>query len=300
MTLLPVDCSAPEIMRLGDGRRLAFAQYGDRHGRPLFYFHGMPGSRREGGVIDASARECGLRVVAPDRPGMGESDFKRGRTLLGWAADVAELADYLGLRRFGVAGTSGGGPYALAAAYALGERLDFAADIAGWGPLGETGLRAGFGRHERVVFRLADHAPFVIRAFFMVTARAARRRSTENYRKIMDRYSCEADKAMLADSAVAEFMVANQGESFRQGSRGPALDALLIYRRWDFAPEQIRVPVHFFHGTTDRIVPFAFSRYLVRTVPGATLTAFEGQGHLCMIERAGEIVRFLARSYQPA
>ncbi|HXR35477.1 MAG TPA: alpha/beta hydrolase [Candidatus Binataceae bacterium] len=299
MSFAPADRSAPEIMRLGDGRRFSFAQYGDPRGRPLLYFHGMPGSRHEGAVIDAPARGCGLRVIAPDRPGMGESDFKRGRTLLGWAADIAELAGYLGVRRFGVAGTSGGGPYALAAAYALADRLDFAADIAGWGPLGETGLRAGFGRLQRVVFRLADHAPFVIRALFMLTARAARRRSSEGYRKVMDRYSCAADKAMLADSAVVEFMVANQGESFRQGSRGPALDALLIYRGWGFAPEQITIPVHFFHGTTDQIVPFAFSRYLAQIVPGATLTAFEGQGHLCMIERAGEIVRFLARAYRP-
>jgi pimeloyl-ACP methyl ester carboxylesterase len=297
MSFVPADRSAPEIMRLGDGRRLAFAQYGDPRGRPLFYFHGMPGSRHEGGVIDAPARGCGLRVIAPDRPGMGESDFKRGRTLLGWAADVAELAGYLGVRRFGVAGTSGGGPYALAAAYALADRLDFAADIAGWGPLEETGLRAGFGRPQRVVFTLADHAPLLIRVCFMLIARSARRRSPENYRRMMDRYSCEADKAMLAAPAVAEFVVANQGESFRQGSRGPALDALLIYRGWGFAPEQIRVPVHFFHGTTDAIVPFAFSRYLARIVPGGTLTAFEGQGHLCMIDRAGEIVRFLGSCY---
>ena len=73
---------------------------------------------------------------------MGESDFKHGRTLLGWAADVAELADHLGQWRFGVAGASGGGPYVLAVAHALAERLQFAADLADAGPVDEAGRTA--------------------------------------------------------------------------------------------------------------------------------------------------------------
>ena len=291
---LPVDRAAAQKMRLSDGRKLAFALYGDPGGRPLFYFHGIPGSRREALVLDAPARELGLRVVAPDRPGMGESDFQRGRTLLGWAAaDVAELADYLGVRQFGVAGTSGGGPYALAAAHALGERLHFAASLAGWAPVGEATVRAEFGRSARVAVWLAGHAPLVLRAGFMIAARRAHR---PGYRPVSVAEWCEADRALLADPAVAEFLAANQRESFRRGARGPALDAVLIYRGWGFAPDQIKVPVHFFHGSADRIVPFAFSQYLARVVPGATLTAFEGQGHLCLIDRAGEVVRFLVAS----
>jgi pimeloyl-ACP methyl ester carboxylesterase len=248
-------------------------------------------------MLDAAARELGLRVVAPDRPGMGESDFKRGRTLLGWAVDLAELADYLGLRRFAVAGTSGGGPYALAAAHLLGERLHFAASLAGWAPVGEAGLRAELGRSARVTVWLAGHAPLVLHAGFMIAARRAQR---PGYRPPTDGDWCEADRAMLADPAVAEYIAANQRESFRQGARGPALDAVLIYRGWGFAPEQIKVPVHFFHGTADLSVPFAFSQYLARAVPGATLTAFQGQGHVSMMSRAREIVRFLANRYQGA
>ncbi|MGO9057106.1 MAG: alpha/beta fold hydrolase [Candidatus Binataceae bacterium] len=284
-----------ESIVLGDGRRLSFAQYGDPRGSLLFYFHGMPGSRLEGIVVDEAARECGFRIVAPDRPGMGESDFKHGRTLLGWAADVAELADHLGEQRFGVAGASGGGPYVLAVAHALAERLDFAADLAGWGPVEEAEAHGEFDGTERALFWLADHVPILARLAFMALARAARR--SDGYWKTMNRRISDADRVLLADPAVTGFMAANQCESFRQGARGPTLDALLIYREWGFRPEQIGVPVHFFHGTEDPIVPFAFSRYLAGTVPGATLTPYEGEGHLCLLKRAGEVVRFLAREY---
>lgn len=299
MTLADADRNARETIVLGDGRRLSFAQYGDPRGYLLFYFHGMPGSRLEGRVVDAAARECGFRIVAPDRPGMGRSDFKPGRTLLDWATDIAELADRLGERRFGVSGASGGGPYVLAVAHALAERLEFAADLAGWGPMEEAQAHGEFDRAERALFWLADHAPVLAQLGFMMWARAARR-SGNGYWQSMSHRSSDADRELLADPAVTGFMAANQGESFRQGARGPTLDALLIYREWGFRPEEIRIPVHFFHGTEDPIVPFAFSRYLAGTVPRATLTVYDGEGHLCLLRRASDVVRFLAREYLQA
>ena len=86
------------FIRLDDGRTLSYGEYGDPHAEPVFYFHGWPGSRHEGQLI----AHPGLRVIAPERPGMGGSDFQPGRTLLDWADDVVKLADGLGLPRFGV------------------------------------------------------------------------------------------------------------------------------------------------------------------------------------------------------
>src|SRR5688572_7771596 len=102
-------------VRLRDGRTLAYAEYGTPQGRPLFWFHGTPGSRLQYIEFPESA-DLGLRVIAVDRPGCGLSDRKAGRTVAEWPADVAELADALGVDRYYVAGASGGGPYSLACA----------------------------------------------------------------------------------------------------------------------------------------------------------------------------------------
>ena len=83
-------------------------------GLPLFYIHGLPASRLEGKLIEAAALGNGIRVIAPDRPGYGISDFQPGRRLLDWPCDVKALADRLSINRFMVLGVSGGGPYALA------------------------------------------------------------------------------------------------------------------------------------------------------------------------------------------
>jgi pimeloyl-ACP methyl ester carboxylesterase len=77
---------------LPDGRRLAYAEFGAHGGRPVLYFHGSPSSRLEPLLVgDKVWTRHGLRVIAPDRPGMGLSDFQPGRGFSHWPADVAAL-----------------------------------------------------------------------------------------------------------------------------------------------------------------------------------------------------------------
>ena len=107
------------FLGLPDGRRLGYTEFGDPLGIPLCAFHGTPGSRFMFRLVHETARRLGLRIIAPDRPGFGLSDYQENRTLADWADDVRALADKLGLARFGVAGISGGGPYVAACAALL-------------------------------------------------------------------------------------------------------------------------------------------------------------------------------------
>ena len=121
-------------IRLGDGRRMGFAQYGDPAGRPLFFFQGTPSSRLLH-PDQTITRSLGVRHIQLDRPGFGLSDFQPGRTLLDWPDDVAKVADRLGIERFAVVGVSGGGPYVAACAYRIPQRLTAAAMVGSVAPL---------------------------------------------------------------------------------------------------------------------------------------------------------------------
>jgi pimeloyl-ACP methyl ester carboxylesterase len=124
---------ATEIARTPDGRDLAFCQWGPPDGSPVFYLHGTPGSRyfrRDSAVYD----RAGMRAITFDRPGYGRSTRAPGRTVAQGAADVAAVADHLGLDQFAVLGESGGGPYALAAAALLPDRVSRCATVVGVGP----------------------------------------------------------------------------------------------------------------------------------------------------------------------
>src|SRR5262245_41965693 len=118
--------------RMPDGRQLAFAEYGDPDGRPVMYFHGAPSSRLEPLVVgDAEWKRLGLRLIAPDRPGIGRSDPLARRQFAAWPDDVTSLANALGLERFSIIGNSGGAPYAYVAAAQLGARITSVGIVSG-------------------------------------------------------------------------------------------------------------------------------------------------------------------------
>ena len=125
--------SERDTIQLSDGRTLAYLDTGDPDGRPIFYFHGGPGSRLQGTFFEEFNRQSGIRMIVPDRPGYGLSDFQDNRTYLQRPDDVRELADRLGIDRFAVLGWSSGGPHAAAVAHGIPERLAVAAIVAGEG-----------------------------------------------------------------------------------------------------------------------------------------------------------------------
>ena len=110
-----------QTILLQDGRRLGYDEYGPPDGKPLFYFHGTPSSRKDWPALGNQGlpEKLGVRVIVADRPGMGLSDFQPERRIADWPADVVALADTLELERFSVLGYSGGGPYAVACAHTM-------------------------------------------------------------------------------------------------------------------------------------------------------------------------------------
>jgi pimeloyl-ACP methyl ester carboxylesterase len=111
-------------------------EYGQEDGEAVFYFHGFPGSRLDGVLFefDQAAKDLGLRIIAIDRPGIGNSDFQPNRTLLDWITSVSIIADFLKVTKFSVLAISGGAPYAHAIAYGLPERLYSVSIVSGMGP----------------------------------------------------------------------------------------------------------------------------------------------------------------------
>ncbi|CAN5502113.1 hypothetical protein BH20ACT17_BH20ACT17_04070 [soil metagenome] len=115
---------------LRDGRRIAYLACGPADGLLVMYLHGAIGSPQHiCPELEAVVGELGVRYVMPSRPGFGDSDPLPGRTLVGFAADMADLADHLGRERFAVVGVSAGGPYALAGAHELPDRVRAAAIV---------------------------------------------------------------------------------------------------------------------------------------------------------------------------
>ena len=278
-----------------DSRLIGYTEYGQPDGWPLFFFHGLPGSRLSGKLLDGPAKEAGARVIALDRPGYGLSDDQPKRRISDWPPDVAACADQLGIGRFAVAGISGGGPYAAACAALLPARVRCAVLLSGVGPFDVPGLTDGFGRQNRMIFRLASKSPWVVRPLMAVMSFASRRASGFFQRQMVKAFPAP-DRAVLSDPEVMKVMVADSREAFRHGSSGAAYETWLYTRPWGIDVGSITVPVLVWQGERDINVPPAMGHWLASAIPGAKGVFVPEAGHLGSIQHLAEIFDFLRPS----
>lgn len=271
----PLDTPSPSTHRLRDGRLLSYRQWGDRGGQPVFFFHGMPGSSLQGAAIEVLGVE-GVRVIAVDRPGYALSDPKPGRTVVDFADDVAELADHLGVERFAVFGVSAGGPYAVACAFALADRVRVA---------GAASLPLLFNRPEAL--GIPDSNVTVLHVGGASDSQAPNwveslREDPKGFLEGMAWLLKEqgTDARRMFEDVHAEAI----REAVAQGQAGTTSDLLALLQPWGVQFEQIRVPVLLWQGEEDPLSPPDGSKYLANAIPNARLTLLAGSGHLIAFE----------------
>ena len=241
-------------VKLPDGTAVGYAEAGDPAGPLVIYLHGSPSSRLEVDLpgIREAAEDLGLRVLAPDRPGMGLSSFRR-YSIADYPRLVRSFADALGLGTFAVTGVSGGGKYACACAWALPDRVTRVALVSSTCSFDLPGARATWNAEDRRLYRSADRAPWLVRLFLAKVARDLRR-DPDALLPTVVRTVGDADKEVLALPRFREALDRDMAEAFRQGGRGPAHDLTLEARPWGVPFERIEVPIEIWHGEDDRVV----------------------------------------------
>ena len=264
-------------MTLPDARTLAYTEIGDPIGAAVFYFHGAPGSRLEPVMFDDAFAGHHIRLITADRPGYGGSTPLAGRTTAAWADDVTALADHLGIDRFGIMGLSSGGPYTVACAALLGERVTGVVIAAGNTDMTWPDAADGYLDSELRIMALDDEDAAV--------ADCIERFGTGGERFFEGESDLgPADDAFLADADKATAMFTAMAEAFRQGVTGYAHDITVQGRAWTFDPASITAPVIVVHGELDRLVPITHSFHTADLIPGSEMRAFPDRGHLSLTE----------------
>jgi pimeloyl-ACP methyl ester carboxylesterase len=286
---------AATVLRLEDDRRLAFADFGDSGGQPVFGFHGTPGSALQLAGLEGAAHAAGVRCIVPDRPGYGFSDFQPGRRLPDWPGDVLAIADFLGLGRFGVFGVSGGGPHAAVCAHGIGrERLLGACIVSGVGPVGDPAASEGAMPINRAMFGLARRSPRALRLLTRVLMAVMQRLGEHGFDRMVRRMP-EADQRVIAENpGLRAAFVDDAGRASRTASRAMAQDMTLFAQPWGFELEEIGVPVHLWQGDQDVNVPASHARIQAERIPDATLHECPGEAHLLFLAHAESILRAAA------
>jgi pimeloyl-ACP methyl ester carboxylesterase len=245
------------VLRAG-GRRVGYRLSGADTRPALLYCHATPGSRAAMGDYEPGVlEERGICAVAVDRPGYGETDPLGGVDLLARTGDAVAVAGHLGMTRFVVQGTSGGGPYALACAILMPDRVQAVILTSAGGRIGDEGGLDGLPEDIAEGWRRTWRDPVAARARLEEAAAGLRAAPLESLREMTGKFPAdEREWVERNGSALAADMV----EAMRQGAAGWWLDGQAFGQPWPFDVAEIRAPVHIFHGDSDSLAPLPVLR----------------------------------------
>ncbi len=274
-----------------DGRRLGFAEFGTASGAGVIWMHGTPGARRQIPLeARAYAEARDLRIIGVDRPGIGSSTPHVYADVRDWTDDLVMLADTLGIDEMRLIGLSGGGPYVLAAGAALQDRVRAVAVIGGVapsvGPDAVAGGAIGLARHAAPVVSVGRMPIGVALTLGIRLARPVAGRVLDLYAVLQP----EGDKRLLGRPEFKAMFVDDLLNGSRRQVTAPLSDLLLFTRDWGFRLADVKVPVAWYHGDADHIVPFRHGAHVADLLPDAVLRTMEGESHLGGLGLAEDIL----------
>lgn len=275
-------------VRLPDNRLLGYAEYGLPDGRPLILMHATIGSRLQRHPDESIVERIGIRLIVPDRPGVGLSDNKENMSLLDWANDIEHLAEHLKLKRFAVLGYSGGGAFALACAHRLQKTIDRVILVSSIAPFHSIWELDGMIAPFRLVLSLGKYAPSLLGPLVRLTGI---RRRPELFSNEFIKQMPEIDKILLNDAAIRKRIDEDMRENLRQGDRHIQREVLLMSRDWEFKLNDIQLPVELWHGEQDPIAPAPMVTRLTEALPNCRTNWVPNAGHHLLYSKWEEILR---------
>ena len=281
---------------LENGRVIAFEEYGDATGVPVIFCHGWPSSRTMARLTDEAARDLGIRIISPDRPGISGSSSQPDRKLIDWPRVVERMVDHLDVGEFRVLAISGGAPYAYATARAMPERVRAIAIVSGAIPIADLPGREGLLPLYRWMLVLYQKRPQLLRKLFYLARPILSLRLPVRLRplllKLLMLRPCDEDS--LRDSAAFEAVFESQRRAWRGSTEGVMADAQIYAQPWGFHIEEVRVPVRLWHGNEDRAFSVRLAKEIAERLPNCKARYVDTAGHYSLpIRHMREILQDL-------
>lgn len=262
---------------VGDGRVIAWAEYGHPDGDPLLWYHGTPGARTQlpPGAHQA-ALQRGFRIITVERPGTGASTDHQYRRIAEFGGDIERVVDDLGFERFGAIGLSGGGPYVLATAHQMPQRTVVGSLLGGIAPLRGPDAVWSYMRVLRFLAPTFEvlRSPFGNALGPMV---GSAERIGEQLLTVFSRLIGGSDREVLSDPDFAAMFIADLTDAGHL--RSVAHDVALFSRHWGFLLAEVTVPVIVWQGLADNIVPPSHGHHQAARLPNGELRVRPGEGH---------------------
>ncbi|PRC41461.1 alpha/beta hydrolase [Mycobacterium sp. ITM-2017-0098] len=296
---MALDIALPKLegnVLVGSDRKLGFAEFGDPQGRAIFWLHGTPGARRQIPVeARVFAEKNGIRLIGVDRPGIGSSTPYEYKKVIDFSDDLRTIADTLGIDKMEIIGLSGGGPYTLGCAAAMPDRVIAVGVLGGVAPTrGSDGI--GGGLMGNVGLPVAPVLEYVGGSLSMVATGLIRliKPVAEPALYLYASISPEGDRRLLVRPEFKAMFLDDLLNGSRKQLAAPFADVVVFARDWGFRLDEVKVPVRWWHGDCDHIVPFVHGKHVVALLPDAELYTLPGESHLGGLGEAEAIMQSMS------
>jgi pimeloyl-ACP methyl ester carboxylesterase len=257
-----------------NGKVLHWNEYGLNTGAPVFYFHGIPGSSLEPRLADEIATDLGIRLIAPDLPGIGDSDLIDSFQLLDWPDMIEQLADYLAIDQFSILGFSGGGVFALACAYKIPDRVKQVSLVSCAAPFDTEVMQMHLPESFKQLYDLPiiDYQ-MAIDQFKQLAS------SAESLVQVMLSPFSETDQKIFADQVIYSSYKESFEAVLKQGVEGIVsnMKAVRVDREFDLKDIQQKTVI--WQGLSDNAIHPDIGQYLADSLPNSTLHKVDNAGH---------------------
>lgn len=281
------------VVDFGD-RTLSFAEHGDPDGRPLMFFHGWPSSRYQGVMLDRAAREQGIRLITPDRPGIGMTTFAPVRKLLDWPPLVESLADFLSWDTFSILGVSGGGPYVLACASQIPQRLLHAGIICGAPPVAALPDPRKIALPYRLLIRANRHSNLAMKVAAKAMQFSTKVGPHSWLMKAGQLMIPAADRLAIRGKDEKESLFRSYRHAFDNGAEPVRIDGEIYLQDWQLDLTKIEFPLRWWHGEKDANLGIETAKWTASQLPNCRTQWFPDEGHYSLpVCRADEILHQL-------
>ena len=275
---------------LNDGRRLQYAEYGDPYGKPVIHLHGVLGCRYERRPDDISTKNLGIRLIVPDRPGYGLSEFVTGHGYLDFADDLLQLIDHLDIAQCFIMGLSVGAIYGSAFAYKMPQRLHKLAMVSSTPPFRSFADFSGVSASFKLLIAFSKYLPPAAR---MITEIAITNGCKDPKKFLSNIPTCASDVAIFNHPFLQEHIKQCLLTGSKNHHNGFVSDILLSAEPWPFWPGDIQTEIEFWHGTEDQHSPISRIKPTIEAVPNKRFYPIEGGGHFLIYDYWRDILRSL-------
>lgn len=247
-------------------------------------------------LADDAARDLGVRIISPDRPGIRDSQFQPDRRLIDWPPLLNEIADRLGIERFRVLAISGGAPYAYASAWMNPDRVEKIAVVSGAPPLDKLDDLDGLLPIHRRMLGLREKSPRALKFLFHLARPFVAMRMPIRLRPLLLKFLQPCDANVLRESRKFDICFDSARHAWHSSALGVMTDAEIYATPWGFPLEEIQTPITLWHGTNDRTFAPRLAQDVAARLPNCEFHLIEDAGHYSLpIRHIHDVLRDLMK-----